>query len=63
MSRIMLILYLAILFLIGGYILFHRARQIAILLYILSAVRNRACLGRISGNNLRHVRLRAHMRK
>ena len=38
MSRIMLILYLAILFLIGGYILFHRARQIAILLYILSAV-------------------------
>ncbi len=38
MSRLMLILYASILFLIGGYILFHHARQIAILLYILSAV-------------------------
>ncbi len=34
----MLILYVALLLLIGGYILFNRQRDIAVLLYILSAV-------------------------
>ncbi len=38
MSRIMLIFYLAILLLIGGYILFNRQRDLGILLYILSAI-------------------------
>ncbi|MCY4610901.1 MAG: hypothetical protein OXC38_04290 [Gammaproteobacteria bacterium] len=34
----MLILYVAILLLIGGYILFNRQRDIGILLYILGAI-------------------------
>lgn len=38
MSRMMLILYVAILLLIGGYILFNRQRDIATLLYILGAI-------------------------
>ena len=38
MSRIVLILYLAILLLIGGYILFNRQRSLATLLYILGAL-------------------------
>ncbi len=38
MSRMMLILYLAILFLISGYILFKRHRDIGILLYLLGAI-------------------------
>jgi len=38
MSRIALILYLSILLLIGGYILFNRSRQIATVLYVVSAV-------------------------
>lgn len=38
MSRMMLILYAAILLLIGGYILFNRQRDLGMLLYILGAV-------------------------
>lgn len=38
MSRMMLILYVAILLLIGGYILFSRQRDIGMLLYILGAI-------------------------
>ena len=38
MSRMMLILYVAILLLIGGYILFNRQRDIGMLLYILGAI-------------------------
>lgn len=38
MSRMMLILYVAILLLIGGYILFNRQRDIGMLLYILGVI-------------------------
>ena len=38
MSRMMLILYLAILLLIGGYILFNRKRDLGLLLYLLGAI-------------------------
>ena len=38
MSRMMLILYVAILLLIGGYILFNRQRDVATLLYVLGAI-------------------------
>lgn len=38
MSRMMLILYVAILLLIGGYILFNRQRDIGMLLYILGTI-------------------------
>ena len=38
MSRMMLILYVAVLLLIGGYILFNRQRDIALLLYLLGAI-------------------------
>ena len=38
MSRIMLILYAAILLLIGGYVLFARKRDIAILMLVLGGI-------------------------
>lgn len=38
MSRMMLILYVGVLLLIGGYVLFNRQRDIAMLLYLLSAI-------------------------
>ena len=38
MSRMMLILYVAVLLLIGGYILFNRQRDVATLLYVLGAI-------------------------
>ena len=38
MSRMVLILYVAILLLIGGYILFNRQRNVATLLYVLGAI-------------------------